>query len=316
MYCPQSRINEKKHDYGILSNVNHYDLLDVVRCFYSTNITYYYQTDYDKKYRFGFNGQEKDDEVAGAGNTNTAMFWEYDTRLGRRWNLDPKSNPSISDYACFGNNPIFMNDVLGDSTRYYYKGDLLFISNDNLRNAVVDLSHLDASDVQLQIIKNTAQSHNLDKEYNSDEFNKKVRSIGVKYYTDDYEKFFDENHGKKNKDGLIAERGFYLKFNKETFEMEMVPNVIIEAQGDTKSTANYLTFGVDPDIKTGKPYEGPYDTHGHIHNSENPPIGTDNNVTSKFYRILINENSIHFFGNEKANPISIPKTDTYKKTKK
>ena len=68
-----------------------------------------------EKYRFGFNGQERDDEVAGAGNTNTAMFWEYDTRLGRRWNLDPKPNPSISDYACFANNPIMNVDILGDS---------------------------------------------------------------------------------------------------------------------------------------------------------------------------------------------------------
>jgi hypothetical protein len=37
-------------------------------------------------YRYGFNGQEKDDEVCGSGNLNTAEFWEYDTRLGRRWN--------------------------------------------------------------------------------------------------------------------------------------------------------------------------------------------------------------------------------------
>jgi hypothetical protein len=42
-------------------------------------------------YRWGFNGQEKDDEVYGSGNLNTAMFWEYDTRLGRRWNVDPLS---------------------------------------------------------------------------------------------------------------------------------------------------------------------------------------------------------------------------------
>jgi hypothetical protein len=37
--------------------------------------------------------------------------------LGRRWNIDPKPNPSISNYACFGNNPIFYIDVLGDTIR-------------------------------------------------------------------------------------------------------------------------------------------------------------------------------------------------------
>ena len=67
-------------------------------------------------YRFAFNGQEKTDEISGLGNHNTAKFWEYDTRLGRRWNVDPKPNPSISNYACFGNNPIINIDILGDTT--------------------------------------------------------------------------------------------------------------------------------------------------------------------------------------------------------
>ncbi len=39
-------------------------------------------------YRYGMNGQEKDDEIAQG--IYTAMYWEYDSRLGRRWNLDPK----------------------------------------------------------------------------------------------------------------------------------------------------------------------------------------------------------------------------------
>jgi hypothetical protein len=66
-------------------------------------------------YRFGFNGQEKVDEISGVGNHNTALFWEYDTRLGRRWNLDPKPNVSISGYAVLKNNPILFTDVNGDS---------------------------------------------------------------------------------------------------------------------------------------------------------------------------------------------------------
>ena len=72
-------------------------------------------------YRYGFNGQEKDDDVSGTGNTNYAEYWEYDCRLGRRWNLDPKPNPSISNYACFGNNPIWFNDVDGDSAAIHQK---------------------------------------------------------------------------------------------------------------------------------------------------------------------------------------------------
>jgi RHS repeat-associated protein len=65
-------------------------------------------------YRYGFNGQEKVDEIAGVGNHNTALFWEYDTRLGRRWNVDPVDQVGVSNYACFGNNPIAYNDKDGD----------------------------------------------------------------------------------------------------------------------------------------------------------------------------------------------------------
>jgi hypothetical protein len=67
-----------------------------------------------KNYRFGFNTQEKDDEVYGAGNLNTAEFWEYDTRIGRRWNVDPIYNAWESRYAVNGNNPNFFSDPLGN----------------------------------------------------------------------------------------------------------------------------------------------------------------------------------------------------------
>ena len=66
-------------------------------------------------YRFGFNGQEKDDEVFGStGTSYTVEFWQYDSRIDRRWNLDPKPNPSISYYATFAGNPILYSDPLGD----------------------------------------------------------------------------------------------------------------------------------------------------------------------------------------------------------
>jgi hypothetical protein len=62
-------------------------------------------------YRYGMNGQEKDDEIfAGA---MTAEFWEYDSRTGRRWNTDPISYPWQSPYATFNGNPIYYADPDG-----------------------------------------------------------------------------------------------------------------------------------------------------------------------------------------------------------
>jgi hypothetical protein len=43
------------------------------------------------------------------------MFWEYDTRLGRRWNLDPKPVAWESGYAANRDNPIWASDPLGDT---------------------------------------------------------------------------------------------------------------------------------------------------------------------------------------------------------
>jgi RHS repeat-associated protein len=67
-------------------------------------------------YRFGFNGKEQDNEVAGEGNSYTAEFWQYDSRLGRRFNMDPKGYkvPGTSLYSVMFNNPIIFTDKDGD----------------------------------------------------------------------------------------------------------------------------------------------------------------------------------------------------------
>ena len=68
---------------------------------------------YGLSYRFQFNGQEKDDEVAGAGNSYTAEFWQFNPRLGRRFNLDPIVKYWESGYATYANNPLILVDPKG-----------------------------------------------------------------------------------------------------------------------------------------------------------------------------------------------------------
>jgi hypothetical protein len=65
------------------------------------------------QYRYSINGQEKESELNE--NITTAQFWEYDSRIVRRWNIDPSPNVSISPYNCFAGNPIWFSDNLGDS---------------------------------------------------------------------------------------------------------------------------------------------------------------------------------------------------------
>jgi hypothetical protein len=88
----------------------------------------------NSKYRYGFNGQEKSDEIDPTGNHNTAEFWEYDTRIGRRWNIDPKLKIGESPYSTFSGNPILLADPHGDTVIVNSSGAI--ISNNNIGTAV------------------------------------------------------------------------------------------------------------------------------------------------------------------------------------
>lgn len=83
-----------------------------------------------EKYRFGFNGQEQDNEVYGKGNLNSAEFWMYDIRLARRWNLDPVDQISISNYVVLGNSPLWLSDPNGDVAGDYYTKEGKYLGKD------------------------------------------------------------------------------------------------------------------------------------------------------------------------------------------
>jgi hypothetical protein len=68
----------------------------------------------DSSYHFGFNGMMKDDDIEGNGDLLTADFWEYDPRLGRRWNTDPVVKPWESSYEAYEDNPVIFSDPNGD----------------------------------------------------------------------------------------------------------------------------------------------------------------------------------------------------------
>jgi RHS repeat-associated protein len=67
------------------------------------------------KYRFGFNGMEKDDEVKGIGNHVDFKFRGYDPRIARFWSVDPlaKDYPWNSTYAFAENDVIRSIDLEG-----------------------------------------------------------------------------------------------------------------------------------------------------------------------------------------------------------
>jgi RHS repeat-associated protein len=106
--------------------------------------------------RYGFQGQQKDDEVSGEGNSYTAEFWQYSPRIGKRWNIDPVVKPHESPYACFANNPILFIDPKGDDV---VNGDRL---NADDKKAKMDKRN--------ENLTNFKCDHNIEDEMNKKDF--------------------------------------------------------------------------------------------------------------------------------------------------
>jgi YD repeat-containing protein len=84
--------------------------------YYPFGMTMPGRSNHSDKYRYGFNGQEKSTEIDQHGNSMTAEYWQYDARLGRRWNVDPRPSRGTSAFSTFLNSPLFYRDPLGDTT--------------------------------------------------------------------------------------------------------------------------------------------------------------------------------------------------------
>ncbi len=71
---------------------------------------------WDKGYRYGYQGSEKDNNISGNANLYTTLYRELDVRLGRWFSVDPEAQqlPNFSHYNSMNCNPILYNDIDGD----------------------------------------------------------------------------------------------------------------------------------------------------------------------------------------------------------
>ncbi len=85
--------------------------------------------------KYQYNGIELNTEFGL--NINTAFFRSYDAAVGRWWQVDPRPTIAETPFSGMGNNPIRLNDPLGDSTWVYtIKGRYVGQINDNTDNQV------------------------------------------------------------------------------------------------------------------------------------------------------------------------------------
>lgn len=74
-----------------------------------------------EKYRYGFNGMEKDDEIAGSGNNYDFGARIYDSRIGRWTSTDPLLKNYISPYNFSKNNPVIYLDPDGRDEVHFWE---------------------------------------------------------------------------------------------------------------------------------------------------------------------------------------------------
>ncbi|SHI45869.1 RHS repeat-associated core domain-containing protein [Flavobacterium haoranii] len=78
-------------------------------------------------YRYGFQGQEKDDEIKGEGNSINYTFRMHDPRVGRFFATDPleKKYPMLTPYQFSGNRLIDSKEIEGMEGFQYTKYDIV-----------------------------------------------------------------------------------------------------------------------------------------------------------------------------------------------
>jgi RHS repeat-associated protein len=98
-------------------------------------------------YRYGFQGQEKDDELKGEGNSLNMEARMLDPRVGRWFSRDPLEFkfPWQSPYCSMDNNPILLTDPTGMSTNPIYdkKGSFLGTDDKGLQGSAIVMDKKD-----------------------------------------------------------------------------------------------------------------------------------------------------------------------------
>ncbi|WMJ72528.1 PKD domain-containing protein [Cytophagaceae bacterium ABcell3] len=103
-------------------------------------------------YRYGFNGQEKDDEISGSGNSCVFTFRVHDARLGRFLSVDPLSStyPWNSPYSFAESSPIAFIDLEGLERYYAPNGDHLGTYGTSTEIRVVKQDYVEAASDMLR----------------------------------------------------------------------------------------------------------------------------------------------------------------------
>jgi len=196
-----STISDRKIEHGSGSTVEYYTA-DIISAtdYYPFGFAMDERNFSSSEYRFGFNGQEKDDEF-----TNSTSHYDfgariYDSRLGRWLAVDPlaKEYPDFSTYCFVDNKPIIAIDPNGKEIWVVIGGESYQYSPET---GVVNAENL--SDEQMQVVNDfhSAVLYNMNTDIGTEIWEQLDKSEGVvkvNLIADDSEYEFGDNIGDLN----------------------------------------------------------------------------------------------------------------------
>ena len=144
--------------------------------------------------------------MLGEGVSLTTEFWQYDTRLGRRWNVDPVFKEYESPYACFAGNPVWFADRFGADT--VFDDDIARKNFLDTYNKIVDCI--------VSIEKRVADIQTLaaQKNWKEDRLNRKINKL---YEKTEYNILLEMRQGFQE---IMTDRSFCVSYSTDISQLK------------------------------------------------------------------------------------------------
>ncbi|OWP73989.1 RHS repeat-associated core domain-containing protein, partial [Flavobacterium oreochromis] len=255
---------------------------------------------YSKDYRYGFQGQEKDDQIKGEGNSLNYEYRMHDPRVGRFFATDPLTAkyPYYSPYQFSGNRVIDMIELEGLEATATKLHNVYFVK---LENANVDVVIRKSNQTISEALKINDKPNKDDYSFNLNLYKLKDDSFSSKY---NY-RTSTEPQPMKNftAEGLVIEDGKRIAgaSSDKTFYFAKVSGVWTSGEGNPPSNSSIALGGGIPVYVNGTKYGV-----GNIAKSNAPSAipsrGNPNNVPLKYFKQRNND------GYEDLNDPNVGKT--------
>jgi RHS repeat-associated protein len=204
-----------------------------------------------KSYRYGFQGQEKDDEVKGEGNSVNYKYRMHDPRIGRFFAVDPLTNeyPHNSPYAFSENVVINAIELEGLEKVYFYdaagsgtttKSTFTLMSDNRVKEKLEELDRFTQGNIKLSNIK---QFRELTTDYPNMVFEVKNYNNADGFSYETVVNFYSSEENYKKNNPLVSES--FQDVSQTIMGAPGASSTSFEHQEGLKSYANGLDYVSD-----------------------------------------------------------------------